>query len=150
MDRSAFDGTLQKVFLVCKTVNERHKRFAFATSQVKLTNCLQNIPQRVWILQVFFYSSGSYSCASVSSWPMLRQPRTYIQLRLPLGQWWSMQFINIKAATCSTVSLERKSVIIKFTALKPLSHSEVLHGLVLIASTRGFSFCVICLSPVSL
>jgi len=42
-------------------------------------------------------------------------------------------FINIKAATGSIVSLERKSVIMKFTALKPLSHSEVLHGMVLIA-----------------
>jgi len=28
MDRSAFDGTSQKGFLVCETVNERHKRFS--------------------------------------------------------------------------------------------------------------------------
>ena len=31
MDRSAFDGTSQKVFLVCKTVNER-RRFAFTSA----------------------------------------------------------------------------------------------------------------------
>ena len=32
MDRSAFDGTSQKVFLVCKTVNERRRRFAFTSA----------------------------------------------------------------------------------------------------------------------
>jgi len=137
MDRSAFDGTSQKVFLVCKTVNERRKRFAFATSQVQLTNCLQNIPQRVWILQVFFYSSGSNSCASVSIVDLCcaSQELTY-NCGFHLDNGGPCSFINIMAATCSIVSLERKSVIIKFNALKPLSHSEVLLGMVLIASTR--------------
>ena len=58
--------------------------------------------------------------------------------------------VRLESDFIQIVSVERKSVVTKFTALKPLSHSEVLHGMVLVASTRGFSFCVICLPPVSL
>jgi len=88
-------------------------------------------------LQVFFYSSGSNSCASVSIVDLCcaSHELTY-NCGFHLDNGGPCSFINIKAATCSIVSLERKYVIIKFNALKPLSHSEVLLGMVVIASTR--------------
>ena len=48
--------------------------------------------------------------------------------------------VRLESDFIQIVSVERKSVVIKFTALKPLSHSEVLHGMVFDSVHERFQF----------
>ena len=149
MDRSAFDGTSQKVLFAKQSMNDA----SVLHSQLHKCN---------WPTVYKISHRGSGFCRSSSTAAAATRVRVSVvdlccasheltyNCGFHLDNGGPCSFINIKAATWSIVSLERRSVIIKFTALKHLSHSEVLHGMVLIASTRGFSFCVISLPPVSL
>ena len=58
--------------------------------------------------------------------------------------------MNSKLETWSISTAERRSFIITFIQLNPVSHSAVKQGIVLSVLKRGFNFCVTCLPPLSL
>ena len=96
MDRSAFDGTSQKVFLFLRSSQWMTQTFC-------IHKCNWPTVYKISHRGSGFCMSSSTAAAATRvrlSVPMLRQPRTYIHLRLPLGQWWSMKFYKQYTLNC--------------------------------------------------